>query len=464
MSPREAAPSRRWRSFELLTVHSLTWLFAGNSVGLLLATLLLFPRLGSLLEPLSYGRFMPVHLDVLLYGWCGLPLAGLLLELYRPRSGARAAAGDRLASFAVGAWSGSLLVGAASWLGGGSSGKLFLDWAGPARLLLAASLGCLAVVLAILFAGQLRERTAAPSPRRGERWPVFARGALLAVLATVPGVLYWASSPKVYPPINPDSSGATGGSLLGSSLVVVTVLYLFPYLVGLNRAAAGSGEGLTAGVLVLHWLFFAALDHGDRSHHEIVQILGLASLGIWWWLLWRHLRRFTWPRASRRWLAALAAWGALLLLDGVITFLPGVLERWKFTNALVAHAHLAMAGMATSLAVLILIALTRRTTLENVFATRAAFLGWNLGNLLLTASLLTLGILEGGDPGLLIGRSATVDALYALRWLAGAMMWAASGRWLRDALAGFRAAAGTLPAAGRLGRPAAPSLVEPCRG
>ena len=67
---------------ELATLHGLTWLVVGCSVGLLLATLLLVPRLGELLSPLTYGRWMPVHLNLLLYGWCALPLVALLFRIY----------------------------------------------------------------------------------------------------------------------------------------------------------------------------------------------------------------------------------------------------------------------------------------------------------------------------------------------------------------------------------------------
>lgn len=35
-------------------------------------------------------------------------------------------------------------------------------------------------------------------------------------------------------------------------------------------------------------------------------------------------------------------------MSGWLTFLPGIPERLKFTNGLVAHAHLAMAGVVTS--------------------------------------------------------------------------------------------------------------------
>ena len=69
---------------EELAIAALGWLAAGCAAGLLLALLLAWPDLNALLAPLTYGRWVPVHLDALLYGWTALPLVGLLLRLYLP--------------------------------------------------------------------------------------------------------------------------------------------------------------------------------------------------------------------------------------------------------------------------------------------------------------------------------------------------------------------------------------------
>lgn len=75
MNPRVATAVRR---------HSLGWLVAANLVGLLLAVFLLWPGLNDLLAPLTYGRWVPLHLDWQLYGWCSLPLVGVLFHYYLP--------------------------------------------------------------------------------------------------------------------------------------------------------------------------------------------------------------------------------------------------------------------------------------------------------------------------------------------------------------------------------------------
>jgi cytochrome c oxidase cbb3-type subunit 1 len=62
----------------VVSQHALGWLVAANSVGVLLATLLLFPAAGDWLGALTYGRWMAVHTNWQLYGWCSLPLIEVL--------------------------------------------------------------------------------------------------------------------------------------------------------------------------------------------------------------------------------------------------------------------------------------------------------------------------------------------------------------------------------------------------
>ncbi|HEX6200819.1 MAG TPA: hypothetical protein VF150_11175, partial [Thermoanaerobaculia bacterium] len=422
---------------ELVAVHALTWLVAGNAVGLLLATLLLAPELHGLLGPLSFGRWMPVHWNAQLYGWLALPLVGLLLRWYR--------SGHRAASLAIAAWSATLAAGCASWLAGGTSGKPFLEWAGPARWLLVGNLTFLSGVLLVGLA-----RRPAGKGRAG----LAARAGLLAALLAVPALMARATDPAVYPPVNPASGGPTGGSLLGSTLGIVAFFLAAPSILGLTASPGLPGRrrrlGTAWAVLGLHGLLFLLLDHGDHSHHEALQVAAVASLAIWPPLLVRHLRAFRWPAGSGPWLAALAGWGVLLVVSAVVTFLPGVLERWKFTNALVAHAHLAMGGLATSFAVLVLLALTAGGRLEAVLAGRRPFALWHGGCLLYVAAMLVLGTLEGGDPGVVIRGDAAGTLLYAVRWAAGAAMLAASGEWLGRSLGRLLAArpAGDRTAAG----------------
>ena len=83
--------------------YSLIWLLAANLVGLWLALLLLWPDLGTVLGGWTYGRWMPLHMDWQLYGWCALPLVGLLLSVYlAPRYGSRST--TCMSVFSAGRW------------------------------------------------------------------------------------------------------------------------------------------------------------------------------------------------------------------------------------------------------------------------------------------------------------------------------------------------------------------------
>lgn len=411
------------RPVEAATVHALAWLGVSTGVGLLLSLLLLFPKAGTALGPLTYGRWMPLHLNLALFGWLALPLVALLFRAFLPREGAA-----RGAEIAVQAWSASLVVGAAAWLAGQSSGKAFLDWEGVARI---AFLGNLLFLAGVLAAGLVRRgRSEVPRAKRIGLWGLW--GALLAV----PAALALATSPQTYPPINPATGGPTGASLLGSTLSVIAIFVGTPLLLGLEaRTALRRPAFEVFGALAAHAAFFAAVGLGDRSHREPLQIAAVATLLVWAWLLPRWLSRFEWPADCRPWGIAFLAWGGALLATAVPMFLPGLLDRIKFGNALVGHAHLAMAGMATSFAALLLAALNRRTRLAGVLADRFAFVSWHAGNVVQVTALAAAGVLEAREPGILFRGDPRITLLYAARALAGAPMVWAAWRWLQ---CGFR--------------------------
>ena len=398
--------------YESAALHSLGWLAGANLVGLWMATLLLAPRLGTLTAPLTYGRWATVHLDGQLYGWCSLPLVALLFKLFAPAQGF-----DRPARAAYWVWTLSLLVSVAAWLAGISGGKLFMEWSGITRLVFPLNMAVLFVVLTLGYVAQQRDR------RDGR--PVRAmKVAVLLFLAAIPVVMFWAANPELFPPTNPDSGGATGGSLLGSTLAVVAIIYACPFIIGLTSAK--KPFAVVAGVLLaIHFGLFSLMDHGDHSHHEAVQLVGLFSLVVWWPLLTIHLRAFDWPLGTRRWLVVLCAWAAILLVTALFTFLPGVLEAWKFTNALVAHSHIAMAGMMSALNMVVLASLTRSPALDQ----GRPFWMWNVGCLVLGASLIVLGVFESMSPAVLYRSMPVADTLYGIRWIAGVAMCVASIEW-----------------------------------
>ncbi len=411
--------------------HALGWLVAANAVGLWLAALLLWPTLGDAIAPLTYGRWMPLHMNWQLYGWCALPLVGLLLRwvlvLDHP-------AVVRHTRVVLGAWSLALLLGGVSWLGGVVSGKLFLDWHGWARPVLAVAMVVLWTVLAAhLWWGWEREAG----------WQRWAKAAVLFGLVMVPPLMWWVAGRDVYPAINRDSGGATGAALLGSTLGIVGIYGFLPRMLGVSQQAAKEGDTSACNVIRYKWLrcgegwfwgeyglsvgVWWVLRHGDSSHHDWQQIAGLGvllawvPLLIWWW------RRQDWCEGARPWVKAACWWWGLLVLSGWITFLPEVSERLKFTNGLVAHAHLAMAGLVTSVGGVIL------NQLDPSRPVRRGLVLWQVGAAVMVSVLLVMGWFERDQAGVFFyGDVWWVKAGYGVRLAAGVAMALASVQLLGE--------------------------------
>lgn len=397
-----------------VALYSLGWLVAANLVGLWLAASILWPQLGDLLSPLTFGRWAPLHLDWQLYGWCSLPLVGVLFAWFLDPA---APAAPRHAHLALAAWSLALALGGLAWLGGVTSGKPFLDWHAWTRPLLPLAMTVLWLTLA--------RHTHRQWPRLPRRQRLL-RATLLTALAFIPAVLFWTASRHVYPSINPDSGGATGSSILGASLGIISLYLAVPALLHIPSTRPLKPFLLA---LVATWLVYALAKKGHVSHHSSAQVAALTSLLLWIPLLPLAWRAFAWPEAARPWLYAAAAWWTFLALDGWITFLPGLSERLKFTHFLVAHAHLAMAGLVTSVNAAILVSLTTRP------APRATFWLWQLGCAVYVAAMSALGWFESAHAAELFRSEPWTQALFAARLLAGLAMTAASVRWLASHLA-----------------------------
>ena len=397
--------------------HSLTWLLVSNGVGLLLGALLLFPRLNSWLGEWTYGRWVPLHLNHNLYGWCSLPLVGWLFHAYQV---------DRLPAWRWGrsvlwGWSTALVVGSISWLNGQSSGKLFLDWQGYPRLLLVMAMLLLWVVLAVAF---WRHGDAGPRWSRARR---SASAAGLLALLFVPFSLYWATQPNVYPPVNPDTGGPTGASLLESTLGIILILLVLP--LGLGREVRERQR-----VIAYAWVLFAAgaivsfaLGRGNSSHHKPSEILGLASLLAWVPILPAYFNAFDWPLVTKCWRNACLLWWGLLVVSAWMMFLPGFLEHCKFTDALVGHSHMAMAGFVSSMNILVLMTLLGEDA--RTFSSRWAFFAWQFGTLGYVGIMVWAGWLEGSHSDFTIIPGGARDSLYCLRMVCGGIMTAAATHW-----------------------------------
>ncbi len=415
--------------------HSLFWLVVANAVGLLIAILLLFPSLNSLLGEWTYGRWIMVHMNLELYGWTSLPMAAFLFKVYGADRGPFA----QWCRPVLWVWSAALAVGSYSWLSGHSSGKLFLDWSGYARIFFPLAMVALWLLLLVSF---VRSWNSTANLTLSSR---TAKIAGLLLLLAVPVVIFIASSPNLYPAINPDTGGPTGASQLESSLMIVAILLMLPF--GLIRRKAGSSRTVAVAwtFLVAESLLCLFLGRADISHHRPAQYLSLASLLVWVPLIPAYYAAFEWRTKTRRWRIAFLTWWSVLVVTGWIFFLPGVLDHFKFTDGLVGHSFIAMAGFTSSLLILVMVQLLGEDGW--IFNQTRSFYAWNLGVLAYVVLMTVAGWREGFDPAFTIVPGTARNLLYTLRLGSGLLMFAASLDWLIAASALLREPARiTLPA------------------
>lgn len=402
---------------------SFAWLVAANAVGLLLSLLLVWPDAGKLLGSLTYGRLMPLHMEWQLYGWCTLPLVGLLLKEFLGRD----MAGISNAQYILFLWSLGLFVGGVTFLTGSASGKLFLSWHGWSRVFFPSML---LLIWSVLMLHWIRDRRNTDISRIRQ----IIRGIILLLLAIVPISLYYASSRSIYPPVNPHSGGATGHSLLASSLGILGLFGVVPAMLGRKR--------VTSIWFSVYWIAFAScclvyllIQHGSVANTNWDQIAGLGTLLVMVPVLVLYIKLWEWPRGSQPWVIVFLLWWALLTVSGWITFLPGFLDQLKFTNGLVAHAHLAMAGMITAFNFILLASISQDSVDEEskCFGGFSLFVAWNASCLVMVISLLIQGWREGGNPGVLFGQDFTTQAIYWIRALTGLVMLSVSLLWFLKA-------------------------------
>src|ERR1035437_8296676 len=421
MRDESASPYRPPRVVSSAAWHSLLWLVVANAIGTMIAILLLVPSLNQLLGEWTYGRWIMVHMNLMLYGWTSLPLVGFLFVTYGADHGDLA----KWCRPVLWVWSVALFVGSLSWLSGHSSGKLFLDWSGYARVVFPVALIALWLLLVVAIVRNWRD------PKHATIAGRVAKLVGLAILLAVPFALYLESSPGLYPAVNPDTGGPTGASQLESSLMVVVILLMLPF--GITRRKAASRRLIHIGwaVLVDESLLSLALGHADTSHHSPAQYLSIGSLLVWLRLMPAYYASFEWNSNTRRWRYAFLWWWGALVLTGWIFFVPGVLDHFKFTDGLVGHSFVAMAGFTSSLLIFVMIQLMGEDGW--IFNRSRSFYLWHASVVGYIVVITAAGWLEGFDPMFTIVPGPTRNVLYILRLLTGICMLLASVDWFVDA-------------------------------
>jgi cytochrome c oxidase cbb3-type subunit 1 len=117
-------------------------------------------------------------------------------------------------------------------------------------------------------------------------------------------------------------------------------------------------------------------------------------------------------------------------------FLPGILDRFKFTDGLVGHSLAAVAGFLSALLALILVQLLG----ENgwILTRRWSFHMWNWSVFAYVVLMFIAGWIEGANPAFTIVPGLTRNVLYSLRLLTGILMLISSAEWLVAASALLR--------------------------
>jgi cytochrome c oxidase cbb3-type subunit 1 len=200
---------------------------------------------------------------------------------------------------------------------------------------------------------------------------------------------------------------------------------------GITRRKRGPAKAVT-----LSWIVFlveaalcALTSRADISHHHPTQYLSLASLLVWLPLIPLYYAAFQWHAATRRWRTAMFWWWSGLVVSGWVFFLPGVLDRIKFTDVLVGHSLTAVAGFLTALLIFVMIQLIGEEDAW-IFNRTWSFHAWNFGVLAYVVIITIAGWIEGANPAFTIVPGPARNILYFLRLLTGIAMLLGSLEWL----------------------------------
>ncbi len=391
--------------------HAFLWLVIGNAIGVMLALLLLVPSFNAVLGEWTYGRWMMVHVNILLYGWCSLPMLGWLFRIYGADRGPHRG-----------------MVPSCSYGPGPqrfSSDRLHGSPATPAE----SSFSIGQAMRALRFP--------APCSRSGSCWPLlsFSPGTLAATnhgprtpskslaspfLLAVPFAIYVASNPGLYPAVDPSTGGPTGESQLESSLGVVAILLIVPFGVARRQPGRNWPLPFLRSVFAAESLLCLSMNRGDVSHHLPSQYLSLGSLLVWLPIAPAYYATFQWHDNTRAWRKALLWWWGFLVVSGWIMFLPGVLDHFKFTDGLVGHSLIAVAGFLTALLAVVLVQLLGDDGW--ILTRRWSFHMWNWSVVAYVVLMLIAGWIEGGDPAFTIAPGLTRNIFYTLRLVTGILM------------------------------------------
>jgi cytochrome c oxidase cbb3-type subunit 1 len=208
-------------------------------------------------------------------------------------------------------------------------------------------------------------------------------------------------------------------------LFVVGLMLLLPRVAAVSRR-----EKKSRGIWIffaVSWLVFGVTEALGGTHFDWLQIGALLLLLPWAWWIPRDWAGFAWPEGSNVWRGAMLGWWGLLVVSGLLMYQPGVLDHLKFTQGLVAHTHLAMAGFTTSFCALLLVLITGRRIggAWSVALWHAAVLG-------MIVTLALMGWQEGEGPSWMLAHPVWREWGLVIRAAFGLLMLSVSVIWLYE--------------------------------
>ena len=117
-------------------------------------------------------------------------------------------------------------------------------------------------------------------------------------------------------------------------------------------------------------------------------------------------------------------------------FLPGVLDRFKFTDGLVGHSLAAVAGFLTAMLAVVLVQLLGDDGW--ILTRRWSFHLWNWSVVAYVVLMLIAGWIEGSNPAFTSAPGPARNVIYLLRLVTGIAMLLSSAEWLDAASALLR--------------------------
>lgn len=329
---------------------SLVWFLLLLFTGLVLSFQFFWPQLFRGIPFLSFGRFRPVHSQGILYGWLSLAMMGGWLYIL-PRLTRSPLHSPGLARLSLLFWNLGLVVGMVGVMSGFTQGYEYADWVWPADLLF---------VFSLFFTSYNTFQTVR---KRREKTVYVSLWYMLGTLVYFSGIYLIGNTPLFSGMNQMNINWFLGHSIVGlwfTTGLLAIAYYLFPKVFGnpIYSHRLSLIGFWTIGAFYIqngpHHLLFSPMLYWLQSYSVIMSIFLLIPV-------WAVLANF-WGTIRGKWGVLADSLPAKFLVAGwafyFMTCLQGPLQAIRtmsayehFTHWVVGHAHLALMGFASSMAI-----------------------------------------------------------------------------------------------------------------